>query len=730
MGTEEAVHEAPEDELDDGLDDALRATRTGRWRWDSTAGGYTLDAVAAELLGLPPRPATVPEAVVRGRFHAEDYIAGQRSLAFSAAEGGLAETQMRVVDAQGTVLRTVRLRVQAIADGQRSGQPSHMLGLMCELPSRDHAPPPESTTWRRAHEAFLLDTSRALSEAETTRDVLRVVGGLAMPDFQPAAISVYGREGNEIRVTEYVESVPSNYSPEQRRAVATLPLDAPFPAAQVARTGRAVYLHSPEEYAERFPEAWPSITPFGRQSWAYLPLVVAGRTLGVWMTAFTEPAAFTFEERVLLTGIARLLAQALARTFLHDTERQLTADLQHTMRPAPTPEVPGMDITARYVPTGAGLKVGGDWYDVIPLPSGRFALVIGDVQGHDVRAAATMAQLRIALRAYASEGHRPDAVLARASRFLATLPAEGIEASGHPADEDDDATERFSSDQRFATCLYIEADPPSGTLDIARAGHLDPAMIMPDGSLLTRPTAGGLPLGLDPDGDYPTTRLVLQPGETLLLCTDGLLETGRRDLDEGWARLREAMAGQAGEPVTELADTLIDTVRSGDAAPATGDEEDDIALLLLRRPATQRLDATTPARRVVLTIAQTESARVAEARGQLEALLHDWADEERVFGATLLLSEALTNVLTHTDGDAVLVAELSGPPGDRRLRVEVADASDELPHLRDPGELASTGRGLVLMDSYADDWGVAPRGSGKAIWFELAEIPPVTPAGP
>ena len=132
-----------------------------------------------------------------------------------------------------------------------------------------------------------------------------------------------------------------------------------------------------------------------------------------------------------------------------------------------------MRMAARYIPTGGGLQVGGDWYDMIPLPSGRHALVIGDVQGHDVRAAGLMGQLRIALRAYASEGHRPDAVLSRASRFL-----HGITYA-----EDD-------ADLRFATCLYVEADPPTGRLEIARAGHPDPVIRMADGTVMMRPTAG------------------------------------------------------------------------------------------------------------------------------------------------------------------------------------------------------------------------------------------------
>ncbi|WP_158791165.1 PP2C family protein-serine/threonine phosphatase, partial [Streptomyces sp. NRRL WC-3549] len=173
------------------------------------------------------------------------------------------------------------------------------------------------------------------------------------------------------------------------------------------------------------------------------------------------------------------------------------------------------DVYKRQVPTGGGLQVGGDWYDVIPLPNGRIALIIGDVQGHDVRAAGLMGQLRIALRAYASEGHRPDAVLARASRFLS-----GLTHAYEPADGEDAVAAA-----RFATCLYAEADPDSGTLDIARAGHPDPVVISVDGTAVIRQTAGGLPLGIETDTDYPTTRVVLGAGETIMLCTDGLIET-------------------------------------------------------------------------------------------------------------------------------------------------------------------------------------------------------------
>jgi anti-sigma regulatory factor (Ser/Thr protein kinase) len=377
-----------------------------------------------------------------------------------------------------------------------------------------------------------------------------------------------------------------------------------------------------------------------------------------------------------------------------------------------------MSVAARYVPTGGGLQVGGDWYDMIPLPSGRFALVIGDVQGHDVRAAGLMGQLRIALRAYASEGHRPDAVLSRASRFLHGM----CSATDDPGE------------LRFATCLYVEVDPLSGVLDIARAGHPDPAIRMADGTVLTRPTAGGLPLGIDPDADYPTTRLALEPGETMLICTDGLIETGGHDLESGWKRVRAILEQHDGD-LEALADALVQAVHGPSSHHTTGPladrREDDIAVLLLCRkgpgcgcgPAHGHGTTTArpPVRRTMLTVAQAEPERIAVARHQLRELLHDWASDDQVDSAVLLLSEMLTNVLVHTDTDALLVAEVTGVGADRRMRVEVTDVSDDLPHKRRPGELASSGRGLMLIELLAHAWGVDPRGEGKSIWFEIYE---------
>lgn len=767
--------------------DVLSALATGLWTWDSAAGTVTLDAEAARLMGLPAEPTTLTQAGARSRLHPVDWNEIVSVVQLAVAEDTLAEVRIRVMDERGRVIRTIRSRSKPTFDPVRKS--FELIGTIQEVtepsPATAVRAPSVTGDWRRSREAFLLDAGRALAEARSTAEVLRVAAGLAMPGFSPDGLAVFGVEADRLTVIGH-----HGHNQGDERPFTHMPLETDYPAAEVVRTGRAVYLSSPEDYKARYPTAWPLAEQFGRQSWAFLPLTVAGRTMGAWMAGFTHPVTFTPDERSVLTTVARMLAQALSRAGAAETERELTDGLQRTMLPTLGPEIPGMSVAARYVPTGGGLQVGGDWYDMIALPSGRFALVIGDVQGHDVRAAGLMGQLRIALRAYASEGHRPDAVLSRASRFL-----HGIT---------DSAADAYP-DLRFATCLYVEVDPASGVLDIARAGHPDPVVRMADGTVLVRPTPGGLPLGVDPDADYPTTRLVLEPGETMLLCTDGLIETGGHDLDTGWRRIRTilesfdaapyevegasdiedaggvqseerralppgadpsgserpttpeerppasgrpnagalspaaALAADRPEPsglapgrLEALADALVQGVHGPSShhtpGPLADRREDDIAMLLLCRESEGRGRDTgalsVPTRRTALTIAQAEPERISGARQQVRELLHDWTCGDQVDSAVLLVSEMLTNVLVHTDADALLVAEMTGDGGKRRMRVEVTDASDDLPHKRHPGELASSGRGLVLMDMLADAWGVDPRGDGKSIWFELYETPP------
>ncbi|TXS30618.1 GAF domain-containing protein [Streptomyces sp. ms191] len=709
-------------------EDVLAAIATGLWRWDNASGIVTLDAEAARLLGLPAEPARLTEAAVRSRFHPVDWNEIDGVVHLAVVEGTLAEARLRIMDDRGRVIRTVRSRSKPLLDGTDY----QLVGTIQEVAEPQPgtaARTPVTGDWRRSREAFLLDAGRALAEARSTAEVLRVAASLSMPGFSPDGLAVFGMAGDRLTIIGH-----HGHSAGDEGPFSSMSLDTDYPAAEVTRTGRAIYLPSPQEYLRRFPVTWPLARRFGRQSWAYLPLIVAGRTMGAWMAAFKHPVAFTPDERSVLTTVARMLAQALARAGVAESERELSLGLQRTMMPVLGPGLPGLQVAARYVPTGGGLQVGGDWYDMIQLPGGRMALVIGDVQGHDVRAAGLMGQLRIALRAYASEGHRPDAVLSRASRFLYGITDGEADGPGYgpgygPDGDGQAGAGAGNGGPRFATCLYMEIDPVTGTLDIARAGHPDPAVRMTDGTVLLRPTAGGLPLGIDPDTDYPTTRLTLEPGETLMMCTDGLLETGGHDLDTGWERLRALLEEHDGKSLEELADRLVEAVHGPGSHHTTGPladrREDDIAVLLLSRQGPAVPQAP---RRTMMTVAQAEQQRIAAARQHLRQLLHDWNDEDQVDSAVLMVSEMVTNVLIHTDGDALVVAEVTCAGGARRLRVEVSDASDELPHRRHPGELASSGRGLMLMEMLAHAWGVDPRGEGKSIWFELNE-PPVSPNG-
>ncbi|CAL9512161.1 hypothetical protein SUDANB145_03639 [Streptomyces sp. enrichment culture] len=691
--------------------DVLAALATGLWHWDTATGLVTVDAEAARLLGLPARQVSLQQAQVRSRLHPVDWNEIIGVVRLAATEGTVAEVRVRIVDEQGRVVRVARSRSKPSFDP--GSKTYRVVGTLQEVtePSPGSAAGSGAVTgdWRRSREAFLLDAGRALAEARSTEEVLRVAAGLSMPGFSPDGLAVFGIEGDELAIIGHRTQPERQDSPFARMG-----LETDYPAAEVVRTGRAVYLSSPEEYAARYPLTWPLAKSFHRQSWAFLPLTVAGRTMGAWMAAFSYPVTFTPDERSVLTTVARMMAQALSRAGADETRRELTDGLQRSMLPAVGPQIPGVRIAARYVPTGGGLQVGGDWYDVIPLPHDRLALVIGDVQGHDVRAAGLMGQLRIALRAYASEGHRPDAVLSRASRFF-----HGLTQS---ADD--------PGDTRFATCLYVEVDPATGTLETARAGHLDPGMRMADGTVLVRATAGGLPLGVDPDSDYPITRLALEPGETLMLITDGVLETGGHDLDSGWLRLRAVLEEHRTSGLEELADALVQAVHGPSSHHTTGPfadrREDDVAFLMLCRSGKddncgEAALSRPPGRRTMLTVRQAEPERIGTARRHLRDLLYDWPSEDQRDSAVLLLSETLTNVLVHTDADALMVAEVTGDPGGRRIRVEVSDAGQDLPHKRSPGEMASSGRGLMLIEMLADEWGVTPRGEGKSIWFDLYE---------
>lgn len=564
-------------------------------------------------------------------------------------------------------------------------------------PVRRDGGPPELA---RRREQDLLVTGHALARADSLAHTLALVSGLADPFLPLRGQAILRMDHEALFCVEQIgfEDVGGGGGAVGHRVA----LDADEPSAQAARTGLPVFLSSLEESARRFPSIRTTMLGAGFEAGAYLPLTTYGQVNGVWVAAFKEPTDMTEGLRGLLTSLARLIAQNMERAYADEADVALSQRIRSGMGGSGRSPA-GLTVATRYVPSGGGMTVGGDWVDSIDLPGGRLGLVIGDVEGHDLHAAGLMSQLRTAIHAYAVEGHSPDAVLTRASQFLASL-----------------------DDDRFATCIYMEADPATGNVRVARAGHPHPVLRLPDGTSLLRHLAGGMPLGvmLGRD-DYPVSTFTLANGEILMLCTDGLIENGGHDMYSGWLRVRDAMAWGTVEDIEGLADHLLDAVALWDP---TGREtsfrtDDDIALLLLRRD-DHGASRPEPERRLQLAVAQDQARDLAEARAELQGLLFDWAHEDDVHTVLLLASEMLGNVLVHTEQAAVMRATVTGPPGSRSLRLEVTDRSNDTPHLRSPGELSSSGRGLLLLDALSHGWGVRPEPEGKTVWFELGEDGP------
>ncbi|WP_329586617.1 SpoIIE family protein phosphatase [Kitasatospora sp. NBC_01250] len=337
------------------------------------------------------------------------------------------------------------------------------------------------------------------------------------------------------------------------RVMEGLPVTAAVPAARVIQENRAYYVRSHQEFRALSggdPHQLLSLT--AARSWAMLPLSRGDRAPGALILGYARRHAFPVEERTLLLALARLTGQALERSALLQARIELAAAVQHVLLPGRLPEVPGLRLAARYLPARAGVTVGGDWYDVVALPDGRCALSIGDVEGHDVESAATMGQVRTALRAFAQNGAAPGQVLAATNALLHSLDSPLL-----------------------TTCTYAVLDLARGELTAATAGHVPGVLGLTGGGTCLLAPPPGPPLGVAPDAAYPDQRWSLAEVETLTLLTDGLLEGPGLSLDDGLDLVRAAIANTDGRDPEHLADALLT------AADAV-DHRDDAALLTVR----------------------------------------------------------------------------------------------------------------------------------------------------
>ncbi|MFF4243331.1 PP2C family protein-serine/threonine phosphatase [Streptomyces sp. NPDC001822] len=257
----------------------------------------------------------------------------------------------------------------------------------------------------------------------------------------------------------------------------------------------------------------------------------------------------------LLSTLQHLTARARQEVELHQARVELAQALQRKMLPATLPSFPGLRTAARYAPARDGLDIGGDWYDGFLLPDGALGLAIGDVQGHDVEAAAFMGQIRIAMRAVASSAPDPGEVMRRTNDLIMSM----------------DST-------LFATCSFLRLDPGTRELCSARAGHVACVWATADGRSGVTADAGGLPLGIEPHQHYPVTRRDLTVDGAFVLLTDGVVEGPSLTIDAGLDRVRRLVSDHALADAEELADRVLQ------AAVFTG-HEDDAAVLVLRHGA-------------------------------------------------------------------------------------------------------------------------------------------------
>jgi PAS domain-containing protein len=539
--------------------------------------------------------------------------------------------------------------------------------------------------------ALMQRITRRLAEAVTAQDVMAAVADGVMAPLGASGLTVLGLLGGRLTVIGS-QGYGESFTRLLDRQLAAGGVRTPERDALRSRT--PLFLSSPAEYLERYPDTAEVVRESGKQAWVFLPLAVSGRGIGTAVISFDRPRVVDEDERTLLTALSGLVAQALERAALYDAATTRARTLQRSLLPRELPEVSAVLTAARYQAAREGADVGGDWYDVIPLSAARVALVIGDVMGHGMAEAATMGGLRTAVRTLSDLELPPDEVLDHLNDIVRELDAD-----------------------TFVTCLYGVYDPVTRLLSYASAGHPPPAVVSSDGTVAFLSSPPDPPLGVGtPPFDTVETRL---PGDCLLaLYTDGLVENMDRDLGAGTDRLAELLSRSATTtPAARVdsagLDALCATVTSA-LLPAHGALADDAALLLARpRPLAPQDIAEWPL--------PEEPRAAGQARNLARTQLTDWdlADEDLITTTELLVSELVGNVVRHATGPVRLRMLRSGA-----LICEVSDGSPTTPHIRHTSVTDEGGRGLRLVSALCRRWGTRHTRTGKSIWTEQALPPP------
>ncbi|MGW9043760.1 SpoIIE family protein phosphatase [Streptomyces lydicus] len=626
---------------------------------------------------------------------------------------------------QATELGLDPATAELLASGRAVTDEVHPVGerlLAVNQRSTDEAggPPGSVTTLRDTTELRALtgraDVARgrlkllydAGTEIGTTLDVVRTCEELA--EFASSRFA-------DIVTVDLVEDVLTGEEPSRatgtditmrRTAVSGAPPDTGlYPVGELIRfdpsTSLGAGLTSGEPVLEpelsafrgwhlQHPQRARKIVSRGIHSMIAVPLRARGAVLGVvlfWRSQNPQP--FEEEDLSLAEELVARAAVSLDNARRYTREHNMAVTLQRSLLPRGLPEQNAVEAAYRYLPAQAGRGglggVGGDWFDIIPLPGARVALVVGDVVGHGLHAAATMGRLRTAVHNFANLDLPPDEILWHLDELVTRI-------------DQDEGAEGAEAPVTGATCLYAIYDPATGTCTMARAGHVQPLVVRPDGTAELADVPGGPPLGL---GGLPfeTWQQPLPEDSRLVLFTDGLVEDRDRDIDEGLALLTRTLAGHAERAPEEICEAAL-----GALLPER--PSDDIALLVAR---TRVLDAA----HVADWDVPPDPSAVAQVRAAAVRKLMEWGLADEAFTTELILSELVTNSIRYA----------SGPIGVRLIRdtaliCEVSDRSSTSPHLRQAATTDEGGRGLFLIAQLAERWGTRYTSGGKVIWTEQA----------
>ncbi|WP_328719646.1 SpoIIE family protein phosphatase [Streptomyces sp. NBC_00247] len=399
----------------------------------------------------------------------------------------------------------------------------------------------------------------------------------------------------------------------------------------------------------------------------------------------TDRAPFEANDLLVAAQLATHTALGIDKAVLYGREAYIADELQRTMLPDSLPQPTGVRLASRYLPAAETARVGGDWYDAIPLPGSRVALVVGDVMGHSMTSAAIMGQLRTTAQTLAGLDLPPQEVL-------------------HHLDEQ---AQRLG-ENRMATCLYAVYDPVAHRITVANAGHPPPVLLHLGGRAEVLDVPPNAPIGVG-GVDFEAVELEAPAGGTLLLYTDGLVESRLRDVWTGIEQLRERLATTArltgpdhAPPLEALCDDVLDML-------GPGDRDDDIALLAAR------FDGIAP-NDVAYWSLDPEDSAPSRARKLARGALERWGmDADLSDEVELLVSEVVTNAVRYAERPVSLRLLRTDI-----LRCEVGDDSPQLPRQRRARETDEGGRGLFLVNRLARRWGATRLSSGKVVWFEMA----------